>query len=109
MALVHATDRLARWRLRLSDLEINVVLRGGTRNQADDAIYSLQVTFAGTEPSTDDFTVALIDTDITESTKVLRENHPQALAQVVEGNYSLKKGAAPTIVELLQHRATDSL
>lgn len=105
--LADAVGRLARWHLHLFKVEFDVNYCLGIKHQAADTLSCLKATIADTESIKNDLPVAVIVTDTKESTKVPLENHQQALAELVKDSDSLRKGAAHTIADLLQHQATD--
>lgn len=78
----------------------------GIKHQAADVLSRLQTIGAETGLIKDDLPVAVLDTNISASTKVYLEKHQHALAQNVVDNGSLKEGSAPTNADFLQQQTT---
>lgn len=64
------------------------------------------MTGAYTDPIKDNLSVAVIDTETTELTKVRLEINLQMLAKDVKDNDSLENGSGPTIADFLLHQTT---
>lgn len=105
--LVVTAGHLARWCHYLSGFEFDVLYCSRIKRQTAIGLFRLQTTGTDTDRIENDLSFAVIDTDTSTSTKMRLENHQQALAQVVEDNDYLKKKAAPTIADVLQHQAAD--
>ena len=58
--MADATGKLARWRLRLAELEFDVVHHAGFINKAADALCRLETDGEDTTPLNDDMPVFLI-------------------------------------------------
>lgn len=66
---------LGRWRLCLSRFEFDVVLSANIKHQAANSQSCLQTTDTDAEPIEVNFSVAVIGTDTTDSSKLRLEKH----------------------------------
>lgn len=97
----NVVNHLERSRFRFSRLVFNVVHCADNKCQAAEDLSRLQPSALDTKPIENDLPIAIATTDTSDSTKVCFENHQQALAQLVEHNEILNKGAAPVIEEFI--------
>lgn len=116
LTVADATDRLARWQIRLFELEFYVVHRAGVEHRGVYALFYLRTTGEDQAPIFDDVPVAVLKTApennpkvsfVTDMATLSDEAEIRATVQIAENNDAEKESTVPPLRTCKQQQAMD--